>query len=150
VSITAGQRVETSDGAGYVYSIEHDWAGVILDRNAGRSNPPIFWVKLEELQQPTPAQPFNYWEAELSGIKTTGEDDPVKLKLRTSCSETKWLSLSPADFEAVEALLVERYAARVDSGQAPAQPANSLEGMQQEVNRRKGAAPYPGYLDYRS
>lgn len=55
---------------------------------------------------------FNYWEAELSDIKTAGSEDAVKLKLRTSCSETKWLTLRPEEFEAVEALLVELYAQR--------------------------------------
>lgn len=55
---------------------------------------------------------FNYWEAELGGIKTAGSEDAVKLKIRTSCSETKWLTLTPEEFDAVEALLVERYALR--------------------------------------
>lgn len=59
---------------------------------------------------------MNYWEAELSDIKTAGSEDAVKLKLRTSCSETKWLTLRPSEFEAVEALLVELYAAREDAG----------------------------------
>lgn len=82
-------------------------------------------------------EPFNYWEAELSGIKTAGEEDAVKLKLQTSCSSTKWLSLRPSEFEAVEALLVELYAAREQAHRAASQPSNSLEGMHQEISRRK-------------
>lgn len=143
MTITTGQRVQTTDGAGYVYSIEHDWAGVILDRNAGRSNPPIFWAKLEELEQPTPAQPLNYWEAELSDIKTAGEDDAVKLKLRSSCSETKWLTLRPSEFEAVEALLVELYAAR-EQAEAPAQAEQPAGWSKYPRARNTAALPY-GY-----
>jgi hypothetical protein len=46
----AGQRVSTADGQGYVYSIEHDWAAVVLDKHAGRNNAPIYWAKLSELE----------------------------------------------------------------------------------------------------
>jgi hypothetical protein len=49
--VHAGQRVTTKDGAGYVYVIEHDWAGVVLDKNAHRSNAPIYWAKLTELEE---------------------------------------------------------------------------------------------------
>lgn len=55
---------------------------------------------------------YNYFEAELQGIKTTGEYDAVKVKFQTMYSATKWLTLTPSDFEAVEALLIERYALR--------------------------------------
>ena len=92
----------------------------------------------------------NYWEAELSGIKTSGEDDAVKVKLMSKYTDTKWLTLRPSEFEAVEALLVELYAAR-EQESGPAQksrqesrarqqataPANSLEAMQAEADRRK-------------
>lgn len=60
---------------------------------------------------------FNYWEKELQGIMTAGPDDRVKLQLRTAHTATKWLSLTPEDFEAVEALLIERYAARLAAGE---------------------------------
>ena len=49
--VQTGQRVTTADGPGYVYSIEHDWAAVVLDKHAGRSNAPIYWAKLTELEE---------------------------------------------------------------------------------------------------
>ena len=54
----------------------------------------------------------NYFEAELSNIKTTGDSDAVKVKFSSYFSETKWLSLTPAEFEAVEALLIDLYSKR--------------------------------------
>ena len=77
--ITRGQRVQTEAGGGYVYSIENDWAAVTLDKNSHRSNPPVYWAKLAELES-----------------REAGEESA-----------------------------------------APAQPANSLEAMQAEVQRRK-------------
>lgn len=49
-TVAVGQTVQTPDGQGYVYSIEHDWAAVVLDKHAGRSNAPIYWAKLTELK----------------------------------------------------------------------------------------------------
>jgi len=49
--VQTGQRVTTKDGPGYVYSIEHDWAAVVLDKHAHRNNAPIYWAKLSELQE---------------------------------------------------------------------------------------------------
>lgn len=45
-----GQRVKTADGNGYIYIIEHDWAGIVLDKNSHRNNKPIYWAKLSELE----------------------------------------------------------------------------------------------------
>jgi len=49
--VQTGQRVNTKDGQGYVYGIEHDWAAVVLDKHQGRSNAPIYWAKLSELEE---------------------------------------------------------------------------------------------------
>lgn len=49
--IKRGQRVTTADGQGYVYAIEHDWAAVVLDKHSHRNNAPIYWAKLEELEE---------------------------------------------------------------------------------------------------
>ena len=48
---TIGNRVTVAGESGYIYSIEHDWAAVVLDKNAHRSNAPICWAKLTELKE---------------------------------------------------------------------------------------------------
>jgi hypothetical protein len=48
---TIGQRVTVDGQSGYIYVIDHAWAGLVLDRNAHKSNAPIFWVKLSELEK---------------------------------------------------------------------------------------------------
>lgn len=60
------------------------------------------------------ANTFNYWEKELQGIMTTGLGDAVQVKFSTYMTKTKWLSLRPEEFEAVEALLIELYAKRLE------------------------------------
>lgn len=49
--VKVGQRVKAGEQFGYVYSIEHDWAAVVLDRYAHRNNAPIYWAKLNELEE---------------------------------------------------------------------------------------------------
>jgi hypothetical protein len=49
-ALQAGARVTTPDGPGYVYTLDGEHAGVILDKYAGRNNPPIYWAKPSELQ----------------------------------------------------------------------------------------------------
>jgi hypothetical protein len=46
----AGQRVTAGSESGYIYVIEHDWAGLVLDKNAHRNNAPIYWARLTELK----------------------------------------------------------------------------------------------------
>ena len=46
-----GNRVSVDGKAGRIYTIEHDWAAVVLDKNAHRSNAPICWAKLTELKE---------------------------------------------------------------------------------------------------
>jgi hypothetical protein len=48
---TVGNRVTVDGKAGRIYAIDHDWAGLILDETAHRSNPPIFWAKFDELKE---------------------------------------------------------------------------------------------------
>ena len=45
-----GQRVKTVDGEGYIYTLDNDWAGIVLDKHAHKSNAPIYWAKLSELE----------------------------------------------------------------------------------------------------
>jgi hypothetical protein len=46
-----GQHVKAAGETGRVYCLDHDWAGLILDSNSHKVNPPIFWAKVSELQQ---------------------------------------------------------------------------------------------------
>ena len=42
-------RVTVGEHQGRIYALDADWAAVILDSQASRTNPPIFWAKLNEL-----------------------------------------------------------------------------------------------------
>lgn len=46
-----GDRVSSPGGQGTVFSTEHGWAAVVLDINAHRANPPVFWARFEELMK---------------------------------------------------------------------------------------------------
>jgi hypothetical protein len=46
-----GQRVKVAGQSGYIYGIDHDWAAVVLDKNAGKRNAPITWAKFDELEK---------------------------------------------------------------------------------------------------
>lgn len=46
-----GNRVSVDGETGYIFSIEHDWAAVVLDKVAHRANAPIMWAKLTELKE---------------------------------------------------------------------------------------------------
>ena len=71
----------------------------------------------------------NYFEQQLAGLMTVGKDDAVMVKFHTFHTDTKWMSLRPSEFEAVEALLVELYASR-EQAAAPAQPLESRARQQ--------------------
>jgi hypothetical protein len=45
-----GDRVTVAGESGRIYALDADWAAVILDSNASKRNPPIFWAKLHELR----------------------------------------------------------------------------------------------------
>lgn len=47
-----------------------------------------------------------YWEMELGGLATTGADDVVKVAFRTKYTDTKWLRLTPEQYEKLEAFLL--------------------------------------------
>jgi hypothetical protein len=47
-----------------------------------------------------------YWEYELGKIATTSGKDHVRVKLISDITETKWLSLTPEQFEKLEAFLL--------------------------------------------
>jgi hypothetical protein len=46
-----GERVKVAGEEGRIYALDADWAAVILDSQASRTNPPIFWAKLHELSK---------------------------------------------------------------------------------------------------
>jgi hypothetical protein len=45
-------RVKVAGETGRIYALDADWAAVILDKESGKRNPPIFWAKLHELSKP--------------------------------------------------------------------------------------------------
>ena len=47
--LQAGARVQTPDGPGYFYALDGDYAAVVLDKYAGRTNAPIYWARLVEV-----------------------------------------------------------------------------------------------------
>jgi hypothetical protein len=52
-----GQHVKAAGETGRVYCIDHDWAGLILDSQAHKTNPPIFWARISELEPAEEQQP---------------------------------------------------------------------------------------------